>query len=88
MKIHCAHNALVDPATLKPLVEKYFGSIPKGGEPPPLNITTQPITAERRATTWPDVGFFFARVAANQYVGKGGTDTGNRLFGTTNRGQG
>jgi zinc protease len=44
-----------DPATLKPLVEKYFGSIPKGGEPPPLNITTQPITAERRATVEDEV---------------------------------
>lgn len=33
----------------------------------------------------PDVLFYFARLSHNSYVGKGGTDTGNRLFGTPNR---
>lgn len=33
----------------------------------------------------PDVMFYFARLSHNSYVGKGGTDTGNRLFGTPNR---
>ena len=39
-------------------------------------------TAERLERTWPDVTFLYARVSTNQYVGKGATDTGNRLFGT------
>ena len=39
-------------------------------------------TAERLEREHPDVNFFFARVSDNQYVGKGSTDTGNRLFGT------
>jgi uracil phosphoribosyltransferase len=29
-----------------------------------------------------DINFLFARLSTNTYVGKGGTDTGNRLFGT------
>jgi hypothetical protein len=29
--------------------------------------------------------FYFARTSENTYVGKGTTDTGNRLFGTPNR---
>ncbi len=33
----------------------------------------------------PDVAFYFARLSHNSYVGKGGTDTGNRLFGTSDR---
>ncbi|MCX5690654.1 MAG: hypothetical protein NTV94_12885 [Planctomycetota bacterium] len=40
-------------------------------------------TAERLAATWPETQFSFARLSDNQYVGKGATDTGNRLFGTT-----
>lgn len=37
------------------------------------------------ATGYPEVLFYFARLSHNSYVGKGGTDTGNRLFGTPNR---
>lgn len=37
-----------DPTTIKPLVEKYFGSIPGGAEPPPLQVETKPIVGERR----------------------------------------
>ena len=37
------------------------------------------------ATDYPDVMFYFARLSHNSYVGKGGTDTGNRLFGTPGR---
>ena len=33
----------------------------------------------------PEVMFYFARLSHNSYVGKGGTDTGNRLFGTPDR---
>ena len=33
----------------------------------------------------PDVQFYFGRLSHNSYVGKGGTDTGNRLFGTPAR---
>ncbi len=42
-------------------------------------------TAQRLERDHPDVGFYFARISENQYVGKGGTDTGNRLFGTLPR---
>ncbi len=53
-----------------------------------LSLVSPTSTAERLAATWTDVQFLFARVSANQYVGKGMTDTGNRLFGTASRGQG
>ena len=39
-------------------------------------------TADRIAEAWPLVKFHLARVSENQYVGRGSTDTGNRLFGT------
>lgn len=39
-------------------------------------------TAERLALAHPEVHFLFARLSDNQYVGRGATDTGNRLFGT------
>ena len=32
---------------------------------------------------WPDAEFAIARVSSRSYVGRGGTDTGARLFGTT-----
>jgi uracil phosphoribosyltransferase len=37
------------------------------------------------AEDYPDVVFYFGRLSHNSYVGKGGTDTGNRLFGTPAR---
>jgi uracil phosphoribosyltransferase len=37
------------------------------------------------AREFKDVRFYFARLSTNSYVGKGGTDTGNRLFGTPDR---
>ena len=48
-----------------------------------LSLVSPIPTAERLAQAWPAVNFLFARVSENQYVGKGTTDTGNRLFGTT-----
>ncbi len=39
-------------------------------------------TAQRLEAAWPTIRFLLARVSENQYVGRGGTDTGNRLFGT------
>ncbi|MCA9720172.1 MAG: hypothetical protein H6713_31450 [Myxococcales bacterium] len=39
-------------------------------------------TARRLEAEHPDVHFILARISENQYVGKGTTDTGNRLFGT------
>jgi uracil phosphoribosyltransferase len=33
---------------------------------------------------YPDIYFYALRVSENKYVGKGGTDTGNRLFNTAN----
>lgn len=38
----------IDKAATKQLVEKYFGSIPRGEDPPPTNVTTAPIAAEKR----------------------------------------
>lgn len=37
-----------DPATIKAKVEQYFGTIPGGAEPPPVEIKTAPIAAEKR----------------------------------------
>ncbi|HEV3152092.1 MAG TPA: pitrilysin family protein, partial [Acidobacteriaceae bacterium] len=39
-----------DKSQLKQLVEKYFGPIPKGPEPPPVTVTTPPITTQKTAT--------------------------------------
>ncbi len=39
-----------DPATLKPLLEKYFGPIPAGPPVEKVVVVTPPITAERRTT--------------------------------------
>ena len=39
-------------------------------------------TARRLEAEHADVHFYFARISDNQYVGRGSTDTGNRLFGT------
>jgi len=47
-----------------------------------LSLVCSAPTANRLEGSWPDVQFLFARVSDNQYVGKGLTDTGNRLFGT------
>lgn len=38
--------------------------------------------AERLPPAYPRARFLALRVSENKYVGKGGTDTGNRLFGT------
>ena len=38
-----------DPATIKPLLEKYFGPIPSGPKVDVTPVTTPPITSERRA---------------------------------------
>jgi uracil phosphoribosyltransferase len=40
-------------------------------------------TLETIATEYPSTDIIAARVSDNSYVGKGGTDTGARLFGTT-----
>ena len=39
-----------DKAKLKQWVERYFGPIPKGPEPPPVTVTTAPITSQKTAT--------------------------------------
>ena len=39
-----------DPATVKPLVEKYFGTLKRGPDVPPVQAVTPKITAERRVT--------------------------------------
>ena len=44
-----------DPATIKALVEKYFGSIAGGAEPPPLVAKTEPIVGERRVALTDEV---------------------------------
>lgn len=47
-----------------------------------LALVAPAATAERLAVAHPGVHFLFARLSDNQYVGRGATDTGNRLFGT------
>src|SRR5258705_109342 len=53
---YCPNNASlvivgdIDKAKTKALVEKYYGSIPRGADVPPITATTPPITEERRAT--------------------------------------
>jgi zinc protease len=39
-----------DPKALRAMLMKYFGPIPRGPVPPPVHITTPPITAQKRAT--------------------------------------
>jgi zinc protease len=45
----------IDIAKTKALVEKYFGSIPRGADVPPIRATTPPITSERRSVVTDDV---------------------------------
>ena len=47
-----------------------------------VSLVTPVPTAERLSSQYPDIEWIHARVSTNQYVGKGGTDTGNRLFNT------
>jgi zinc protease len=60
-RYYCPNNASLalvgdlDIAKTKPLVEKYFGSIPRGPDVPPIRATTPPITSERRATVTDNV---------------------------------
>ncbi len=44
-----------DPKKLKDLLTKYFAPIPRGADVPPVQVTTPPITAQRRATVTDDV---------------------------------
>ena len=44
-----------DPATVKKMVEKYFGPIPSGPPVPPVNYKTQPITQEKQFTVSDEV---------------------------------
>jgi uracil phosphoribosyltransferase len=46
-----------------------------------LSLVTPVETAVRLGQEFPEVKWFHARTSLNSYVGKGGTDTGNRLFG-------
>lgn len=39
-----------DKAKLKQMIEKYFGPIPKGPEPPPVTVVTPPITSQKTVT--------------------------------------
>lgn len=39
-----------DPKTLRALLTKYFGPIPRGPVPPPVSVTTPPITSQKRIT--------------------------------------
>jgi zinc protease len=38
----------IDPPRTKALVEKYFGTLPRGEAPPPVQVDTPPVTSERR----------------------------------------
>jgi zinc protease len=53
-RYYCPNNASlvivgdIDPVKTKALVEKYYGTLPRGKDVPPITATTPPITAERR----------------------------------------
>jgi zinc protease len=55
-RYYCPNNASlvivgdIDKVKTKALVEKYYGSIPRGAAVPPITATTPPITEERRTT--------------------------------------
>ncbi len=46
------------------------------------SLVTPRTTAEMLKENYPSIDFYLARLSYDQYVGKGKTDTGNRLFGT------
>ncbi len=52
-----------DPKTLKAMLMKYFGPIPKGPAVPPVNVTTPPITSQKRATVTDTVQLSQIRIA-------------------------
>ena len=57
----------------------------KKGNPTKIIVTSLVMpdtTADRLNIEFPDIFFYIARISKNKYVGKGKTDTGNRLFGT------
>jgi zinc protease len=77
----------IDVAKTKAMIEKYFGSIPRGQEVPPIHATTPPITAERRATvtdkvTLPRVYMAWITPAAFQAGEADGGITADVLGGT------
>ncbi len=39
-----------DPKALRALLTKYFGPVPRGPVPPPVNVKTPPITSQKRVT--------------------------------------
>jgi zinc protease len=52
-----------DAAKLKALLAKYFGPIPAGPPVPPVNVTTPPITSQKRATVTDTVKLSQATIA-------------------------
>ena len=60
-RYYCPNNASlaivgdIDVAKTKALVAKYFGSIPRGADVPPIRVVTPPITSERRAVVTDNV---------------------------------
>jgi len=60
-RYYCPNNASIaivgdiDVAKTKALVAKYFATLPRGADVPPIRATTPPITSERRATVTDNV---------------------------------
>lgn len=52
-----------DPRVLKEQLTKYFGPIPRGPAVPPVNVTTPPITSQRRSTVTDTVQLSQIRIA-------------------------
>jgi len=67
-------------ATVVPVLQQLLARRP--GQLIVVSLVGQQEAAERLSLDFPDVHFLFARLSSNRYVGVGGTDTGNRLFGT------
>jgi len=67
-------------ATMIPVIEQIKLQTPRK-----ILVTCQVMpydTAEMLDNKFPDINFYIFRLSYNKYVGKGKTDTGNRLFGT------
>jgi len=67
--------------SIEKILENLFKSKPKK-----IFVATLIIQKEalHLADKYSDIHFYALRVSENKYVGKGSTDTGNRLFNTTN----
>mmetsp|Transcript_8048 Transcript_8048/g.11677 ORF Transcript_8048/g.11677 Transcript_8048/m.11677 type:complete len:287 (-) Transcript_8048:33-893(-) len=71
--------------TVRNIIRLIQSLVPRGEETPRIHVLTavmQKDASLRLPLEYPLVRFLALRVSDNKYKGRGGTDTGNRLFGT------